>query len=311
VLKPHRLTVVALILALAIMTIGSRHIEVVADEPPDAGGLPPEVRETELAELELFLDQLALAQEYHQAAARPFVQIYTVVEGDTIWDIARRFGLDIDTLRWSNPELIRNPDYLRPGQKLVILPVRGAYHMVQAGDTLASLARLYGVSEDDIAHYPLNHLQPPYLLVPGQKLIIPYGTRRLALPHPDPAPGYRFAWPIVGRVTQGYSEKHRAVDIGAPYGSPVYAAAAGRVSHAGWAQTGYGFTVIIDHDDGWQTLYSHMKGQWVRPGDLVKRGQLIGEVGSTGNSSGAHVHFEIRHHGQRLNPQDYLPPEPQ
>lgn len=259
---------------------------------------------------------LAIEEEMASPALRremlslPRILTYIVQPGDTVFGIARRFGLDIDTIRWSNPELERNPDYLRPGMALTILPVRGVYHHVTAGDTLESIARRYGVTVEDIIHYPLNHLDSADSpLKAGAWLIVPHGTKRLARPKPSPVAGYLFAWPIVGSVTQGYSASHRAVDIGAPYGSPVYAAHAGVVVHAGWSETGYGYTLIIDHGDGYRTLYSHLKGTWVSKGQKVAGGQLIGEVGSTGNSSGPHVHFEIRFNNVRLNPLDYLPPQ--
>jgi murein DD-endopeptidase MepM/ murein hydrolase activator NlpD len=112
----------------------------------------------------------------------------------------------------------------------------------------------------------------------------------------------------VGVITQGFSDGHLAIDIGAPYGSSVFAGREGQVIRSGWARTGYGHTVIIDHGQGLQSLYSHMKGEWVQVGDWVERGQLIGEVGSTGNSSGPHMHFEVRVEGERVDPLDYLPP---
>ncbi|MGQ9516895.1 MAG: peptidoglycan DD-metalloendopeptidase family protein [Anaerolineae bacterium] len=259
---------------------------------------------------------LAIEEEMASPAIRreilslPRILTYIVRPGDTVFGIAQRFGLDIDTIRWSNPELERNPDYLRPGTALTILPVEGVYHQVAAGDTLESVARRYGVAVEDIINYPLNHLDSADSpLEAGTWLIVPHGTKRLARPKPSPVTGYLFAWPIVGTVTQGYSAGHRAVDIGAPYGSPVYAARAGVVVHAGWSETGYGYTLIIDHGDGYRTLYSHLKGTWVSKGQKVAGGQLIGEVGSTGNSSGPHVHFEIRLNNARLNPLDYLPPQ--
>lgn len=235
---------------------------------------------------------------------------YTVREGDSLWSIAARFGLDVDTLRWSNEDLVRNPDLLSVGQELAILPVKGAYHTVQTGETVDSIARAYRVTPTMIIDYPLNDLQPPYPLKEGQKLVIPGGRRELHWPKPDLSPGSPFAWPVAGQITQGYSEKHPALDLGAPYGSPVYAAQAGTVTHSGWARTGYGYTVILDHGEGMQTLYSHMKGTWVTVGQKVERGQLIGEVGSTGHSSGPHVHFEIRVDGQRVDPSGYLPAAP-
>ncbi len=142
----------------------------------------------------------------------------------------------------------------------------------------------------------------------GQRVIIPNGRRDLVIPAPALDPNYPLAWPIVGVVTQGYSPEHLAVDIGSAYGANVYAAEAGTVVHAQWARTGYGFTVIIDHGNNRQTLYSHLKGALVQPGQAVSRGEIIGAVGSTGNSTGPHVHFEVRQDGERVNPFDYLRP---
>jgi len=240
-------------------------------------------------------------------AGRTELITYTVQDGDTLWSIADQFTLDVDTLRWSNPDLERNPDMLSVGMELVILPVVGVYHTVQAGDTLGDIAQRYGVAESDILNFPLNGLTDPDNLRQGQKLIIPHGRRDLDRPTPQPSPASPFAWPLVGAITQGFGDAHQGIDIGAPYGSAVYAARGGQVIRVGWARTGYGYTVIIDHGDGLQSLYSHMKGPWVQVGDQVERGQLIGEVGSTGNSSGPHVHFEVRVAGQAMDPKGYLP----
>ena len=255
------------------------------------------------------IEELACLNLRRELATRPTIITYTVQPGDTVSAIARRFGLTIDTVRWSNPALERNPDYLLPGMDLTILPVRGVYHQVAAGDMLEKIAARYGVRVEDIANYPLNHLSGERSLRLGSWLVIPYGTKSLVRPKPALAPDYLFAWPIVGYITQGYSSRHRAIDIGAPYGSSVYAARAGVVAHAGWAETGYGYTIIIDHGEGYRTLYSHLKGTWVSAGQRVSRGQLVGEVGSTGNSSGPHVHFEIRVNGVRADPLELLSPQ--
>ncbi len=242
-----------------------------------------------------------------ERGGRTEIVTYTVRSGDTLWSIAAQYNLDVDTLRWSNPELERNPDMLSVGTELAILPVKGVYHTVETGETLASIAKQFGVSEADILNYPLNQMSSPDRLLADQKLVIPHGRKDVARPVPQPSGDKLFAWPIVGTVTQGFSAQHPALDIGAPYGSQVYAGRAGRVVRSAWARTGYGYTVIIDHGEGWQSLYSHMKGEWVSVGDWVEQGQLIGEVGSTGNSTGPHVHLEIRLNGKQVNPVEYLP----
>lgn len=233
---------------------------------------------------------------------------YTVQDGDSLWGIAQQFELDIDTLRWSNPALERNPDVLSVGAELHILPVPGVYHVAEQGETIESIAAVYGVAPEDIATYPPNALFSPYELEPGQGLIVPYGRKEgLVLPQPSPAPEAAFAWPLVGIITQGYNPGHPALDIGAPYGSTVYAADDGTITYATWAQTGYGYTIIVDHGNGRESWYNHLKGTLLPAGNYVTRGTPIGQVGSTGHSTGPHLHFEIRINGEYVNPVDYLP----
>ncbi len=241
---------------------------------------------------------------------RPGIMTYTVQMGDSLWGIAQKFGLDVDTLRYSNPEVAHNPDRVYPGQKLRILPFPGAIVTVKRGDTLQSLARRWHVSPEAIVRYTPNHVQLHQPLTPGQTLVIPSGRLDLNIPPPDPSPQATFAWPLRGWISQGYSAKHRAVDIATAWGAPVYAAGEGRVVRAGWLYTGYGFSVVIRHPNGLVTLYSHMTNPAVKVGDWVQRGQKIGLVGSTGNSTGPHVHFEVRKAGVRVDPLPYLPPPP-
>ncbi len=244
-----------------------------------------------------------------ESAARPEIITYRIKSGDTLWDIAASFDIDVDTIRWSNPAIAQNPDFLSLDAELVILPVKGAYVTVQPGDTVARLAERWGVVPDDIANYPLNKLRPGEEPRAGAKVVIPYGQLVVDLPPPGPPPaGYAYAWPIRGAVTQAYAPGHRAVDLGAPYGAKVYASRAGRVVFRQWSTDGYGFLVIVDHGDGQRTYYSHLKGAWVNVGDWIAQGDLVGEVGSTGNSTGPHVHFEIRIGGVPQNPLSLLPP---
>ncbi len=114
---------------------------------------------------------------------------------------------------------------------------------------------------------------------------------------------------MVGAITDSFEPEHQAIDLDAPYGSTVYAAADGMVRYANWGEDGLGYTVIIDHGDGLETLYVHLKGALVQAGTFVARGDAVGEVGTTsaGHSSGPHMHFEVRLNGQPVNPVDYLP----
>ncbi len=242
--------------------------------------------------------------------SRTVILTYRVQSGDSLWSIAAEFDLDVETLRWSNPEIEQNPDFLRLDQELVILPVRGAYVTVQPGDTVERLAERWGVAPDDIRNYLPNNLYDGREPRVGTRLVIPHGSREVSLPPPQAVPGYAYAWPIRGVVSQRYASSHRAVDLAAPYGAKVYAARAGRCVSATWSEVGYGYLVIVDHGDGSRAYYSHLKGAWVQAGDWVSQGDWVGEVGSTGNSTGPHVHFEIRVGGVPQNPLSYLPPRP-
>jgi len=244
------------------------------------------------------------------AGGRTQVEIYTVEDGDTLWSIAAGFELSLDALRWSNPELERNPDVLAVGTELVILPVEGVYHIVETGDEIEAIAAKYGVAETDITDYPPNALYLPYDLTPGEGLIVPFGSKDLVMPKPALYPDLPLAWPVAGAITGGFEPDHPAIDIGAPYGSTVYAADAGTITYAGWATEGYGYTVIIDHGEGRETWYNHLKGALLESGNFVLRGDPIAEVGSTGHSSGPHVHFELRLNGELVDPIDYLPGTP-
>ena len=245
------------------------------------------------------------------------VVTYTVQPGDTVQAIAAAFGLQPTTLMWANPAVEDAPDLLRIGQEVAVLPIDGAYHTVVEGDTLASIAEAYNIEPDAVATCEYNHLKPPhYQIEEGMQLILPGGEKpyvpKAVTEYDGPVPegtqgSGQFQWPVLGTITQGYWYGHRAIDIGAPTGSALLAADAGFVSFAGWTDVGYGYLVVIDHANGFATYYAHLSNVYVFEGQPVVRGQVIGAVGTTGWSTGPHLHFEVRYQGVQQNPRAYVP----
>lgn len=260
-----------------------------------------------------------IAQPHTIVPLRPRTGVitYTVRPGDTVEAIATMFHLSPTTIMWANPAIEDAPDLLRIGQQVVILPVDGVYHRVAADDTVEAIAAKYQVDPDVIIACEYNHLEPPgYRLTEGEWLIVPGGEKpyvpkvvtSYSGPIPEGARGTgRFDWPVLGSITQGYWYGHRAIDIGAPAGSAVLASDGGFVSFAGWTDVGYGYLIVIDHANGFSTYYAHLSNIYVRAGDGVSRNQVIGAVGSTGWSTGPHLHFEVRYYGEQQNPRAYLP----
>jgi len=265
------------------------------------------------------LQRLAIPFTIIEEESTGDIQYYTVQSGDTVLGIAEKFGIHPETIIWSNQGLDKHVELIRPGDQLAILPVNGAYHTVTAGDSLSSLADDYGVTVEDIIAYPANGLTDAGgPLAAGQKLVIPGGSKpfveQYAVAYSGPIPANArigsgaFVWPASGPITQSYWAAHPALDIGGWAGAPVKAADSGYVTLAagGW-NTGYGNYVIVDHGNGFSTLYSHLNSVFVAPGESVARGEQIGTVGSTGNSTGPHLHLEIRYQGVPRNPMGYLP----
>ncbi|MBN1976594.1 MAG: peptidoglycan DD-metalloendopeptidase family protein [Anaerolineae bacterium] len=261
-----------------------------------------------------------MAQPHTTIPERPRlgVETYIVQAGDTVQSIAAAYNLEPTTIMWANPTIEDAPDLLRIGQEVIILPIDGAYHTVTADDTLDSLAETYKVVSMTIATCEYNNLAPPdYTIKEGDRLIIPGGEKpyvpKVVTSYTGSVPGGargtgRFQWPVVGaRITQGFWHGHRAIDLGAPTGSAVQAADGGFVSFAGWTDVGYGYLIVIDHANGFATYYAHLSNIYVEVGQAVERGQVIGAVGSTGWSTGPHLHFEIRYYGEQLNPRAHLP----
>ena len=251
---------------------------------------------------------------------RDTVQNYLVQPGYTVSKIAVDRGVDTDTIRWANN--LSSVDDIKPGQSLRILPVSGVVHKVVRGETIFSIAKKYATGSQGIVDYPFNTFvdDETFSLAVGQELIVPDGkmpniqpwspTRYVAATTPNAgavsATG-RFIWPIGGTITQRFAWYHKGADIATAYGTPILAADAGRVVVAGWpANEGYGNRVMIDHGNGYTTLYAHMASISVSAGQTVNRGDKIGLEGSTGRSTCPHLHFEVRKNGVPVNPFDYL-----
>jgi LysM repeat protein len=245
---------------------------------------------------------------------------HVVEAGENIGSIARRYGLETRTILSSNNLSARS--IIRPGQKLKILPVDGITYTVKRGDTLLSIGNKYKSTTEKIIEF--NALADAGALSIGQVLILPGGELP---PPPPPSPtrvsinlrqvfspatdigGGRLLWPTSARrITQYFNRRHQGVDIAAPVGAPIYAADDGVVIFSGWNSGGYGRMIIVEHGNGLFTRYAHGSRNLVQSGDAVKRGDVIQLMGSTGRSTGSHLHFEVLSGGiyKRVNPFDYI-----
>ena len=244
---------------------------------------------------------------------------YTVQANDNVWSIAQGFGLKAETVLWANSSVERSPDLLSVGQKLVIPPVDGIWYTVQKGDTVDKLAKTYQTSVEKIVTFELNNLQEPYTLVAGQQIMLPDGRKKVvpsnyypmtrvgSAPKGAPKGSGRFAWPAVGYLSQRYWSGHLGIDIASRTGVPIRAADDGYVVMAGRDTWGYGNQVLIDHGNGYLTRYAHLNTIKVKAGASVSKDEVIGTMGSTGRSTGPHLHFEVIYGGVRRNPLGFLP----
>lgn len=245
---------------------------------------------------------------------------YIVQAGDILGSIATKFGLDINTILWTN-----NLSYysiIRPGDTLKILPTSGVLHTVQSGENLSFIARTYNADMDKILAF--NNLKDVNALKKGQELIIPGGIKKVAAktavvrtsPYnlktilPTSKDIYnnlsKFIWPAAtARITQYYHLGHHAIDIGGKIGTPIYAIEKGQIIYSGWS-AGYGNNIIVDHGGGQKSRYAHFSKLYVQKGAFIGKGQQIGEMGSTGWSTGPHLHIEIIINGIKVNPLQYL-----
>lgn len=258
------------------------------------------------------------------------ISVYVVKDGDSLSGIAAKFGVTMNTILWAND--IKDPKTIHTGTSLIILPVSGIEHTVTKGETLNGIATKYGADAADIASF--NGLGSDATVTLGEKLIIPGGELSSAAASSKPpstskpststktatkpsiktggsladvqANPYRggsgsplngyFGNPVPGAIVTQSIHGWNGVDLGAPSGTPIYAAAAGTVivSKVGGYNGGYGNYVVIDHGNGTQTLYAHLSSDSVSVGQSVSKGERIGGVGRTGDATGNHLHFEVR-----------------
>ncbi len=236
------------------------------------------------------------------------ISMYVVRDGDTLSQIAEMFGVTVNTIKWAN-DIVSTP---QTGDILVILPISGVRHKVENGDTLETIAKKYSGKPNDIAKF--NGLDPDAQIAVGDEVIIPNGEIQ-AKKSPNKSPvknaGARIAGvlsknlpvysgyyirPITGGIRSQGIHGNNGVDLAHTLGTPMYASASGQVLIAktgGW-NGGYGNYIVISHDNGSQTLYAHLNSVSAVVGQSVGQGEVIGTLGSSGNSTGPHVHFEIR-----------------
>jgi len=277
-----------------------------------------------------------------EVEAEPRTEIieYTVIAGDSIFLIADKFGLLPETVLWANRYTLGDtPDGIDIGTKLLILPEDGLIHMWSEGEGLNRVTEFYGVTPEDIINYPLNNLNPATLgawtlptIDPGTMLVVPGGRRPTVswvVARDNLAEGSSFLGPgactgsyygLVGTGTyvfptdshalSGYDyapPTHNGLDFEGRSGWNIYAADSGVIVFSGWSDRGYGNLIVIDHDDGIQTYYAHLlDGSFLPCGSNVTKGDYIGGMGSTGRSTGRHLHFELRFNGYAVNPWLYL-----
>ncbi len=273
-----------------------------------------------------------------ESPLRPRVEVlrYTVQRGDSVFAIAKKFDLEPESILWGNYDTLNDdPDMLQPGLDLNILPVDGVLYLWKSGDTLDSVAAAFKVDPREIVDWPGNAIDPvepeigdgAVLVVPGGKRefrqwLVPiisrgnagvgaaFGSGGCSGDFSGGAVGSgAFIWPAANHYLSGndYWSGHLAIDIAAGQGALLWASDSGAVVYAGWSGGGYGNMVMVDHGNGYQTLYAHMSSVTVTCGQSIGQGQTIGYSGSTGNSTGAHLHFEVRSNGGFINPWFVLP----
>jgi len=250
---------------------------------------------------------------------------YTVLAGDTVSSIAQKFALNVNTILWENNLTARAT--IKPGIKLSILPADGIIHTVAKNENISKISKKYDI--DVVKIVDSNDIDADNALKVGQKIFIPGGKKIVEsqvvvnksysgttisntgssgnTANQKPAyTGGKLLWPTVGaRITQYYSWSHKGLDIANKTGTPLYASESGTVERSGW-NSGYGYNVVINHGGGLKTLYAHASKLHVKAGEKVSRGDIIADMGSTGWSTGPHIHYEVIVNGVKQNPLNYI-----
>lgn len=247
---------------------------------------------------------------------RDKVITHQVTSGETLALIAKRFDVTVDTIKWAN-NLKTNT--IKGGQKLDIPPGTGVVHKVIAGDSIYSIAKKYKVDAQQIVNFQFNDFADleTFKLNPGQTLFVPEGIIEEARPTQRNFRFYAkaqagvsgtssFVWPTSGNITTYPVWYHMALDIANRSAPAILASDTGTVVYTGCLTWGYGCHVIVDHGNGFQSLYAHLSAIDVSASQVVSKGQRVGVMGSTGRSTGTHLHFEIRLNGALQNPLSYL-----
>lgn len=256
------------------------------------------------------------------------VTTYEVKSGDNLISIASSFGISPATIIMENK--LDQSGLIKPGQDLTILPVEGISYTLKSGDTLEAIADKYKISLDDLLE--VNDLELASDVQAGGNIIIP---TKVTLPSPTTPKKYvtnnngqipatrttaanisagvlSFMWPTVTHhITQGFSSRHSGLDISDSQKESIFASEAGQVVYAGWNSQGYGNMILINHGNGFETRYGHASAIYVKAGDYVAKGQIIGKQGNTGHVvgvTGIHLHFEILVNGRVVNPLNYVKP---
>ncbi len=260
------------------------------------------------------------ASQLEHPPTRSGIIEYVVKDGDTVDSIAMAYGLRSQTVIATNQLSARG--LIRPGQTLRILPIDGIVYKIKKGDNLSKIAQTYKSEVAKILE--INSLADGTLLETGTELILPGG--KLPPPPVQPKPtsvasvyvpptafeglgSGSLLWPVASRrITQYFTKRHFGLDVGAPMRTPIFAATDGQVIYSGWNRGGYGNMIILDHGGGLFTRYGHATKLLVNAGDTVKQGDTIALVGSTGRSTGPHLHFEVLKGDiyHRVNPLDFV-----